>query len=61
MTEAEYFYHHPIDKTNQVLDTLIHSYGPNTTLQEAQDFYNKKKKLEELRKQIEQEENEKKD
>ena len=38
MTEAEYFYHHPIDKTNQILDTLIHSYGPSTTLKEAQEF-----------------------
>ena len=45
MTKEEYFYHHPIDKTNQILDTLIHNYGPNTTLQEAQDFYNKNKKL----------------
>lgn len=45
MTKEEYFYHHPIDKTNQILDNLIHNYGPNTTLQEAQDFYNKKKKL----------------
>ena len=45
MTKEEYFYNHPVDKTNQVLDTLIRSYGPSTTLKEAQEQYNGKRKI----------------
>ena len=45
MTKEEYFYHHPEDKTNQILDALIHTYGPNTTLKDAQEHYNHKKEL----------------
>ena len=45
MTKEEYFYNHPTDKTNQILEKLIRSYGPSTTLKEAQERYNKKNKV----------------
>jgi len=45
MTREEYFYHHPVDKTNQILETLIQKYGPDTTLSEAQKSYNEKKNV----------------